>query len=103
MASAVVDKLVANVVRIVNPHRIILFGSAARGEKGGQSDIDLLVVMPEGVHRRRTAQKLYRKIKGLGVPFDIVVATAQDLEEHKDNDGLIYKNALKEGIEVYGL
>ena len=59
--------------------------------------------MPEGTHRRQTAQKLYREIKGLAVPFDFIVATAQDLEEHKDNDGLIYKNALKEGIEVYGL
>ena len=59
--------------------------------------------MPEGTHRRQTAQKLYREIKGLAVPFDIVVATAQDLEKHRDNDGLIYKNALKEGIEVYGL
>ena len=103
MASAVVDKLVANVVSIANPLRIILFGSAAREESGEHSDIDLLIVMPEGVHRRRTAQKLYREIKGLAVPFDIVVATAQDLERHKDNDGLIYKNALKEGIEVYGL
>ena len=103
MAPAVVDKLVANVVSIANPHRIILFGSAARGEEGGQSDIDLLVVMPEGVHRRRTAQKLYREIKGLAVPFDIVVATTQDLEKHRDNDGLIYKNALKEGIVLYRL
>ena len=83
--------------------RIVLFGSAARDESGEQSDINLLVVMPEGVHRRRTAQKLYREIKGLRVPFDIVVATAQDLEKPKDNDGQIYKNALKEGIEVYGL
>ncbi len=103
MASTVIDKLVANVVSIANPLRIILFGSAAREESGEHSDIDLLIVMPEGVHRRRTAQKLYREIKGLAVPFDIVVATAQDLERHKDNDGLIYKNALKEGIEVYGL
>ena len=97
------DRLVGEVVKRVNPLRIVLFGSAARDESGEQSDIDLLVVMPEGVHRRRTAQKLYREIKGLRVPFDIVVATAQDLEKHKDNDGLIYKNALKEGIEVYGL
>ncbi len=103
MASAVVDKLVANVVSIANPLRIILFGSAAREESGEHSDIDLLIVMPEGTHRRQTAQKLYREIKGLAVPFDIVVATAQDLEKHRDNDGLIYKNALKEGIEVYGL
>ncbi len=103
MAPAVVDKLVANVVSIANPLRIILFGSAAREESGEHSDIDLLIVMPEGTHRRQTAQKLYREIKGLAVPFDIVVATTQDLEKHRDNDGLIYKNALKEGIVLYRL
>ena len=103
MASAVVDKLVANVVSIANPLRIILFGSAAREESGEHSDIDLLIVMPEGTHRRQTAQKPYREIKGLAVPFDIVVATTQDLEKHRDNDGLIYKNALKEGILLYRL
>ena len=102
-ACTVIDKLVGDIVKSVNPLQIILFGSAARGDAGEHSDIDLLVVMPEGVHRRRTAQKLYREITGLGVPFDIVVATPQDLEKHKDNRGLIYKSALKEGIEIYGL
>ncbi len=101
-ACTVIDKLVGDIVKSVNPLQIILFGSAARGDAGEHSDIDLLVVMPEGVHRRRTAQKLYREITGLGVPFDIVVATPQDLEKHKDNRGLIYKSALKEGIEIYG-
>ena len=62
---AVMDKLVSNVVECVDPLRIILFGSAARGDMGKYSDLDLLVVMPEGVHRRRTAQKLYREIIGL--------------------------------------
>ena len=102
-ARTVIDKLVGDIIKSVNPLQIILFGSAARGDTGEHSDIDLLVVMPEGVHRRRTAQKLYREIIGLGVPFDIVVATPQDLEKHKDNRGLIYKSALKEGIEIYGL
>lgn len=97
----VVDKLVSNVVKCVDPLRIILFGSAARGDAGVHSDLDLLVVMPEGVHRRRTAQKLYREITGLGVPFDIVVATPNDLEKHKGNIGLIYKSVLKEGKEIY--
>ena len=103
MADSTIDRLICEVVKRVSPLRIVLFGSAASGNQMEHSDIDLLVVMPEGVHRRRTAQKLYREIKGLRVPFDIVVATPQDLEKHKDNDGLIYKNALKEGIEVYGL
>ena len=54
----VIKKLVRNVVKCVDPIRIILFGSAARGDMEAHSDLDLLVVMPEGVHRRRTAQKL---------------------------------------------
>ena len=96
-----IEQLVQRIVEIVHPLRIILFGSAARGEMGTDSDIDVLVVMPEGVHRRRTAQLLYRQIRGLGVPFDILVATPNDLEQHKDNIGLIYRTVLQEGREVY--
>ena len=98
-----IDKLVDDIVKKANPLRIILFGSMARGEAGEHSDIDLLVVVPEGVHRRRTAQKLYREITGLGVPFDLVVATPGDLMEHRDNRGLIYRTVLREGREVYAL
>ena len=81
--------------------RIILFGSGARNEANAQSDIDLLVVMPDGTHRRRTSQTLYRRIRGIGVPFDVLVATPHDLEIHKDNVGLIYRKVLQEGVEVY--
>ena len=97
----VIEKLVRRIIEIAQPLRIILFGSAARAEMGPDSDIDVLVVMPEGVHRRRTAQLLYRQIRGLGVPFDILVATPDDLERHKDNIGLIYQSVLREGREVY--
>ena len=97
----VIEQLVQRIIELVQPLRIILFGSAARGEMGPDSDIDVLVVMPEGVHRRRTAQLLYRQIRGLGVPFDILVATPDDLERHKDNIGLVYQSILREGREVY--
>ena len=97
----VIDELVRRIVDTVHPLRIILFGSAARGEIGPHSDIDVLVVMPEGVHRRQTAQFLYNQISGLGVPFDVLVATPKDLEKHKENIGLIYRTVLQEGREVY--
>ncbi len=99
--SKIIDKLVQCIVEAVHPLRIILFGSAARGRIGPDGDIDVLVVMPRGVHRRQTAQLLYRQIGGLGVPFDILVATPDDLEKHKDNIGLIYRTVLREGMEIY--
>ena len=97
----VVDRMIQTVVASVQPLRIILFGSAARGEMGPDSDLDVLVVMPPGTHRRKTAQQLYRQIRGLGVPFDIVVATSEDLDVHRSNPGLIYQTILREGTEVY--
>ncbi|ODS29964.1 MAG: Nucleotidyltransferase domain protein [Candidatus Scalindua rubra] len=99
--SKVIEQLVNNIVETVHPLRILLFGSAARGETGPHSDIDVLVVMPKGIHRRKTAQLLYQQIRGIGVSFDIIVATPEDLEKHKDNIGLIYRTILQEGKQVY--
>ena len=99
----VLDRLIQTVVTSVQPLRIILFGSAARGEMGPDSDLDVLVVMPQGTHRRKTAQRLYRQMGGLGMPFDIVVATAEDLELHRSNPGLIYGTILREGMEIYAI
>nr|VFJ44134.1 MAG: Nucleotidyltransferase domain-containing protein [Candidatus Kentron sp. DK]VFJ54766.1 MAG: Nucleotidyltransferase domain-containing protein [Candidatus Kentron sp. DK] len=96
-----IEQLTRNIVRLVGPLRIILFGSTARGESDAESDIDLLVVMPEGAHRRHTAQFLYREIREAGVPFDLIVAVPSDLEKYRDNPGLIYKTILKEGKEIY--
>jgi predicted nucleotidyltransferase len=96
-----VVSLIEQVVRVAHPLRIILFGSAARGPTGPESDIDLLVVMPDGTHRRRAAQHLYASMREVGVPFDLLVATPSDLEKHRNNVGLIYRTILREGIEVY--
>jgi len=95
------NELVERIVAAVHPLRIILFGSAARGQMGPNSDLDVLVIMPDGVHRRKTAQYIYRQLFGFGFAKDIIVATKNDLEEHRNNPGLIYKQALYEGKELY--
>ena len=96
-----VDELVRRIVETVHPLRIILFGSAARGDVGPHSDLDVMVVMPDGTHRRRTAQRIYRGLPGIGVPVDVVVATETDLEKYRDTIGLIYRTILREGRELY--
>ena len=64
-----VEDLVQRVADTVNPLRIILFGSAARQDAGPQSDIDLLVVMPDWTHRRQISQKTLSLDKGDGSAF----------------------------------
>jgi len=96
-----VREVVERIVQEVHPTRIILFGSVVRNEQRIESDVDLLVVMPEGTHRRHTAQMLYRKLRGLSVPVDILVTTEADLDRQKGNPGLIYRTILEEGRQLY--
>lgn len=95
------DELVHCIVEAMHPLKIILFGSAARGEMGPESDVDLLVVMPEGTHRRDAAGEIYYRVRGIKVPFDVLVTTPGDLEKHRDNPGLVYRAILREGRTVY--
>ena len=95
------NAIVRKIVDSVNPIKIILFGSASRGDDSQGSDYDILVIMPEGTHRRNTSKILYKKIADTGLPVDIIVATPNDIEKHKNNIGLIYRSILVEGKELY--
>lgn len=86
---------------VIQPQKVILFGSAARGDMGKNSDIDLLVVVRSGLHRRKTAQSIYRNLIGLGFATDIVVVTEDDVEQFKDDQDMIIGPALEEGRVLY--
>ena len=95
------DEVIRRIVEAVDPIRIILFCSAARGEEHEGSDVDLLVVMPDGAHRRHTAQAIYPSLLGTGVAVDVLVATPSDLERYGDSPGLVYREIMREGVELY--
>jgi uncharacterized protein len=95
------NELVRRIVDAVHPSKVILFGSTARGTSGPESDIDVLVVVPDGTHRRKTAQVIYRHLVGYGLSVDVVVATPADLVNYADSPGLVYREAIREGRELY--
>ena len=83
------------------PRQIILFGSAARGEMGPDSDLDLLVVKPDVVHKRVLSAEIRRALRGLSASFDIIVATPEEIERYGDSPALIFREALREGKTLY--
>ena len=83
------------------PSRVILFGSAARGEARPDSDLDLLVVVSTGTHRRHTAQTVYRSLRGIETAVDVVVVTDQDVGRCAHTPGLAIAHALAEGRLLY--
>lgn len=95
------SELVRRIVATVAPTRIILFGSSARQSMGPDSDLDVLVIMPDGVHRRRTSQTIYRSLRGLGMAKDVVVVNESDVHKYGKNPSLVIYPALHQGKELY--
>lgn len=96
----VIQEIVRRIVKVAQPERIILFGSAARGEAVPGSDIDLLIVK-SNVHRRRLAMDLYEALTDIGQSVDLIVATPEDLERYGQAPALVYEPALREGKVIY--
>ncbi len=95
------NEIVKRILLVVQPKKIILFGSAVRGEMGPNSDLDLLVIVPSSEHQRKTSQKIYRNLIGVGFAADIIVVTEKNVERYKHNLGMIIKPALEQGRVLY--
>ena len=76
----VLADVIRRVVEAADPEKIILFGSAARGEMGPDSDIDLLVIKGGKFHRWRVTTAIHRHLRGKGAPVDVVVVTPEEVE-----------------------
>jgi predicted nucleotidyltransferase len=98
---AIVEEMVRRMVDAVHPLRIVLFGSAARGEMGPNSDLDTLVVMPDDSDCFEVNKLLIRRLRGLRCPTDIVVVRQIDVEQHGDNPYLVIHTALTTGKDLY--
>ena len=96
----VLDEIIGRVVEAAHPERIFLFGSAARGEMGPHSDVDLLVIA--NVEDRLAAMgRIHRRLRGEHAAVDIVVVTPADVARYRNSHALIIKPAMQEGRIVY--
>lgn len=97
-----IRRIVDLVVAEVAPLRVVLFGSGARGELRDGSDVDLMVVMPEGSDRIAIQQRLCAMPRaGVRAAIDFVVTTPDDYERYKDRVGMVYRQVAREGRELY--
>ena len=100
IAQEKLELIIRRIVEVAKPEKIILFGSAARGAMGPNSDVDLLVVKA-GVNRLDLMGEICRNLHGVGEPVDVIVATPEDLERYRNSHALVFAPALREGRVVY--
>ena len=98
---AIVAAMVGRLADRFKPERILLFGSRARGDATEWSDVDLLVVMPDGTDRRETAVEMHVVLGDLPAAKDIVVTTPAHIAQRGHVIGTVLRPALREGTVLY--
>jgi len=94
-------EMIARIREAVDPDRIVLFGSRARGQARPESDFDLLIIKESDQPRHRRAASLYTKLADLPVEVEIVVYTPDEVEDWSQVPQAFVTTALREGKVLY--
>jgi len=94
-------ELVARMVAVGKPRKIILFGSRARGDAGPNSDIDLLIIEESRIPRYKRSAKYRKAVVGMFPSKDIVVWTPEEVEEWHTVSNAFISRVLREGRVLY--
>jgi predicted nucleotidyltransferase len=95
------DSIVKILIDLFSPAKIVLFGSHARGDERPDSDIDLLIVLETVESKRAAAVEMYKALRHIPGPKDLVVTTQDELLRYQNISGTILKPALLEGKILY--
>lgn len=106
MTKTRVDQAVKNITRQLikkyKPEKIILFGSAARGEFDANSDLDFAIIKKDvplnGIERRWQVRRLIKK----NLPADFLVYRPEEFETCLKIGDPFVKTILEEGRILHG-
>ena len=97
-----IENISSQIIAKYKPEKVILFGSAARGEATPDSDLDFLIIKKEtpyyGADRIRELSRMIDR----NVPVDFLVYRPEEWEQRLKMGDPFLKSILREGKVLYG-
>jgi len=97
-----VQDIVEQLVRKYRPQKIILFGSAARGEYDMVNDLDFLIIKEDVPHRGLDRLRELEQIIEKDIATDMIVYRPEEFEQRLRLGDPFIKAILEEGQVLYG-
>ena len=96
------ERVTRSIVDQIDPLRIILFGSAARGEMHAHSDLDFLVIKERlGPRRGETSGRIRGRLPAERRAVDILLMSPEEVEQNRDEVYQAVGQALAHGRTIY--
>ena len=99
---AIITQITSRIRKALPVEKVFLFGSHAWGIPDESSDFDIFIITPSSEqppHRRAT--QIYRHLRGLGVPIDLIVMTHNEVEQARQVATSLTSKVLAEGKVLY--
>ena len=97
-----IKSITTQIIEKYKPEKIILFGSAARGDEEPDSDADFLVIKKKtplyGAERTRELSRIIER----SIPVDFLVYRPEEFEKRVEMGDPFLIAILKEGQVLYG-
>ncbi|MEW6236023.1 MAG: nucleotidyltransferase domain-containing protein [Candidatus Omnitrophota bacterium] len=105
ISDVTLSHMVDVIVKVIQPEKIILFGSHAKGVSNPDSDVDFLIVDskpfgPERIRRKEMA-RIWKALGKFMLPVDILLFTQTELESRMNSMNNVAARAIKEGRVLY--
>ncbi len=102
MSKELLDEITKRLVQSIHPESIYLFGSHAAGNPDYDSDIDLLIVVPDtNQSHHDMALKGRANMRDLIIPMDLVVCNHSEIEKWKNVKCTLIYTVMRKGKLLY--
>jgi len=96
-----IGEIVHKIVAAFHPHRIMLFGSRARGDQQPDSDVDLFVEMETNLHPIRRRAQIRELFQHQWWSMDLIVKTPEEVRRERNSLISLVPDIEREGRVLY--
>jgi uncharacterized protein len=96
-----IDRLIHRIVALIQPQKVIIFGSYAKGTATIKSDLDIFVITETNLPMALRADDLKPMLSQSLIPVDVHIYTPEEFQEYAREPLSFVQSVLKSGKTVF--